>query len=187
MPPDLGAVVPQLFVDGAEVPEISRSVSSFVVHVTARRASATLEIAGPLPDADTFRVDVPATMLALMLTPQEECFNGHLTAVEARMQAGLAPSTVLTALGTAPDDSSGAATPLRFGVEIESGSVRRTRRGSTARCMSATPGLRRGSWVDLTTHDPPFDGFFQVVELWHRFDAVGGYRVEFVAKTRQSR
>jgi hypothetical protein len=187
MPPPFGASLPQVFIDGAEAPEVSRNVSSVVVHVTGGRASAKLEISGPLPDADAIRVDVPATALALMLTPDEECFNGHLTAVEARMPPAASPSTLLAAVGTAPRASSGPATPLRFGVEVESGTVYRNRRGSTARCVSSTPGLLVDGWVDLTTHDPAFDGSFQMVEAWYRFDAGRGFSVEFVAKARQSR
>ena len=182
MPPIAGARLPLLFIEGSEAEEISRNVSSVAVHVTRGRARAKVQIAGPLPDADSLRVDAPATTLALMLTPDEECFAGRLTAMEARMPPGARPSTVLLAVGHAPHGRPGPAVPLRFGVEIESGTVRRNRRGSRARCISATPGLRWGSWVDLTTHDPPFDGSLHVVELWYRFDAVRGFSVEFVAE-----
>ena len=182
MPPIPGARLPLLFIEGSEAKEISRNVSSVAVHVTRRRARAKVQIAGPLPDADSLRVDAPATTMALMLTPDEECFSGRLTAVEARMPSGAPPSTVLLSVGTAPHARPGPAVPLRFGVEIESGTVRRNRRGWRARCTSATPGLRWGSWVDLTTHDPLFDGSLHVVELRYRFDAVRGFNVEFVAE-----
>ena len=93
MPPIAGARLPLLFIEGSEAEEVSRNVSSVAVHVTRGRARAKVQIAGPLPDADSLRVDAPATTLALMLTPDEECFAGRLTAMEARMPPGARPSS----------------------------------------------------------------------------------------------
>ena len=57
----------------------------------------------------------------------------------------------------------------------------RSANGATARCVAATAELRYGSRVTLITGDPEFDGYFELTEVWHRFNTADGLRVEFVA------
>ena len=70
--------------------------------------------------------------------------------------------------------------PLRFGAEVESGSVRRGEQNSTTHFVSTTPTLRWRSPISVATPDPTFDGHFRVSELWYRFDATSGLEVEVI-------
>src|SRR5690606_34645551 len=126
--------------------------------------------------------DIESNRLEIALLADEVFFSGHLTALETRISPNSAPRTILLATGTAPDGASLPAIPLRFGAEMESGSVHRTAQAWTAHGVCGALELRLNSQIDVTTHDPAFDGQFRVIELWHRFDASSGGTVEFIAE-----
>lgn len=180
MPPPTG-VVPLILLDGLLAPEINRNLSSFTVHVLDGEATAEVGVSGPFPGVRAI-LSVPTTSLAVQLAADEACFTGPITGVETRIPpTGAPPVVALFAEGKAPTDEHGPAMHMRFGSDIEWGSVRRDRDSSTARCVSIAPHLRWGSRIDLRTGDANFDGSFRVVELWYRFDTSRGFSVEFVA------
>ncbi|MGZ8705740.1 MAG: hypothetical protein ACXWYB_13895, partial [Aeromicrobium sp.] len=129
--------VPQLFVNRAPAPGLTSSLVSMVVHVVEGRATAEVRIVSPLKPPMP-RIGVTATTLAIDLPSGGRVFSGKLTQIETRMEEDAAPSKVLYARGTAPDGASDSAVPLRIGVELVSGSVRRSADGATARCVAAT-------------------------------------------------
>ncbi len=174
------SLIPQLVVNGAPALRLSSSLESMVVHVAEGRATAEVRVRSPL-DSPTPRVGVEATRLAIDLPRGGRAFSGKLTHIETRMEEGAAPSKVFHARGTASDGASDSAVTLRIGAELVSGSVRRSAESATARGVATTVQLREGSRVTLITGDPEFDGDFEVVEIWHRFDTALGLRVEFRA------
>jgi hypothetical protein len=169
-------------VDGASDPHLARDLVAVVVHVLEDgRATAEVEVLGGVTQSDDRPVEVETSRLSVYEPSGDTLFEGHISEIEVRMPEGGPPSTVLYADGDAPLGMPGPVVPLHVGREIRSGSVRRRAGGSTARCVAVVPGLRPGSRVDLVTvPDPGIGGEFEVVEVWHRWDARGLW-VEFVA------
>lgn len=180
MPPEAYAA-PQVVISRVGRRQLIPNLTSLVVHVSAARATAEAQILGRLDDMPSNRAAIEAERLAVVLPPQEEIFSGWLTGVETRVLPAIGHATALFSAGTGPLGSSRPSVPLRFGAEVESGSVRRRAQGLTAQCTTSARGLLLGSRIDLTTFDPEFDGTFEVVEIWYRFDATDGLRVEFKA------
>jgi hypothetical protein len=180
MAPVRGAT-PRLFVNGAPSGELTRNLESLRVHVVDGQASAEVVLAGPVHDAlPTGTAAMGHTKLAIWLSDDEECFSGLIGEIEVRMLPDAGHRTVLFAAGTSPNGSELPRVPLRFGLEVESGSVRRRGQSSTAHVVSSALSLRWNSRVSLTTSDPTFDGHYLVVELWYRFDPAGSVKVEFI-------
>lgn len=171
---------PLLFVNGAPSGDLTRNLESLCVHVVDGQASAEVVLVGPAGDALAKAAAMETTNLAIWLCGEEECFSGPLGEIESRILPDGSHRTVLFASGAAPDGSELPRVPLRFGAEVESGSVRRRAQTSTAHVVSNALTLRWNSRISLATPDPTFDGPFQVVELWYRFDVVSGAKLEFI-------
>jgi hypothetical protein len=180
MPPEAYAI-PKVFISGVRHSEPIPDLTSLSVHISAAQATAEVRIVGGMDDVPSNRAEIEAKRLTIWLSPKEEIFSGWLTGVETRMLPSTGHTTALFAAGTAPGDSPGEKVHLRFGAEIESGSVRRRAQSLTAHCVTGARGLRWGSRIDLTTLDACFDGTFNVGEIWYRFDAASGLKVEFTA------
>jgi hypothetical protein len=173
-------VLPQLVVGGEPLPHLARDLVSMVVHDVAGRATAEVELSGSPEDPPRGGDDLGAT-LAVRLWAAGDVFAGSIVEIELRHDAAGAPSTILRAAGQPPDDVRASPLSLRFGHEIQTGSVRRRADGSTAHCVVGAERLSLATPVTLVTQTPDFDGPFEIVELWHRFDLTDGLRVEFVA------
>lgn len=171
---------PKLLVNGAPAGELTRDLESLCVHVARGHADAEVVVVGPVPDALSGGAAGEHTTLAIRLTAHEECFTGHVGEIETRMLPDFSHRTVLFAAGTSLDGSELPTVPLRFGAEVESGSVRRGAQNSTTHFVSTTPTLRWNSRVSVATPDPTFDGQFRVSELWYRFDVTRGLEVEVI-------
>lgn len=171
---------PQVSIDGAASSPLRTALSAMVVHVLAGRATAHFEVVGTVVDDVFTGLELGRTALAVHVSG-EQVFTGELIELETRTsQPGTPPLLVLGAEGIAPVEENGVV-ELRIGADLESCSVRHRSDGWTARGETHRLGLRSGSKVILATADLHFDGRFEVVELWHRWDATAGLRTEFVA------
>ena len=171
---------PQVSIDGAASTPLRTALSAMVVHVLAGRATAHFEVVGTVVDDVFTGLELGRTVLAVHVSG-EQVFTGALIELETRTsQPGTPPLLVLGAEGIAPVEETGVV-ELRIGADLESCSVRHRSDGWTARGETHRLGLRSGSKVILATADLHFDGRFEVVELWHRWDATAGLRTEFVA------
>lgn len=178
----LTPALPQVSIDGVASTDLRTALSAMVVHVLAGRATAHVEVVGTLVSdlVPGLGLGLGRTVLAVHVSG-EQLFTGELIELETRTSpSGAAPLLVLRAEGIAPLEETGVV-ELRIGADLESGSVQDRVDGRTARGLTPRLGLRRGSQVILTTADPHFDGPFEVVELWHRWDAAAGLRTEFLA------
>lgn len=174
-----GREIPQLVVDRALAPALSSRLVAMVIHVVGGRASAEVHLTGP-SDPSVTRVEVGTTRLAIRLPSGDKLFTGRIAEVETRMGEDASTTVVLFARGSAPTRDSDRVMPLRIGADLVSGSVRRGTEGASARGVT-TVQLRYGSRIRLLSDEAEFEGLFQVTELWSRFDAQRGLRVEFVA------
>lgn len=171
---------PQVSIDGVASTHLRTALSAMVVHVLAGRATADVEVVGTLVSDLVPGLQLGRTVMAVHVSG-EQLFTGELIELETRTSpSGAAPLLVLRAEGIAALEETGVV-ELRNGADLESGSVQHRVDGRTARGLTPRLGLRRGSTVILTTADPHFDGPFEVVELWHRWDATAGLRTEFLA------
>ena len=175
--------MPQVVLDGVPHRTMTRDLHAATVHAAAGQARGELVfVAQQLRQTG---VVLGRTSLGLRVD-DHDVFNGQVT--DAVLSAGsgagsrpAAPLLTLRASGPVATARSSRPRPLAFGREILSGSVRRRSTGLVARCVTSAVWLRCGSRVLLSTPDPEFDGEFRVRELWARFDAAQGVRVEFVA------
>ena len=176
-----GPVVPQVLIDDGEASELTSALVSMVVHAADSEATAEVCIVGSVSSSSR-RMSLGTTKLGIEVPGQGRLFSGLVEGLESRVDIGAATSSVVLAAGAAPDGSADPAVSLRTGRELLSGSVRRTADATTAHCLATTVNLRRGSPVTLLAADPDFSGDYRVTEVWYRFDAVDGLRVEFVAR-----
>ena len=171
---------PQVSIDGVASTHLRTALSGMVVHVLAGRATAHLEVVGTPVNEFVPGLELGNTVLAVHVSG-EQLFTGELTELETRTSpSGTPPLLVLRAEGIAPFEETGVV-ELRIGADLESGSVQHRADGWTARGLTHRLGLRSGSKVILATADPHFDGPFEVVELWHRWDVTAGLRTDFLA------
>jgi hypothetical protein len=177
-PPSYGAAVPQLLLDDVDVPELTRDLLSMLVHAANGESTAEVRVLGSVDS----RMELDTTELGIDVSAQRRLFSGRINAIESHHDADAPPSYVLMATGPAPDGSEGPSVTLRSGIELLSGSVRRTADAVTARCIAGPVDLCPGSPVTLVDGDPHFAGRYRVHEVWHRFDTAHGIRVEFVAR-----
>jgi hypothetical protein len=171
---------PQILVNGALAAELMRNLESLCVHVVDGQSSAEVVLVGVLPEVLWTAGAPEGANLTIRFSPDVECFSGLLREVEARTLPDLGHKTALFASGTSPEGSELPVMPLRFGAEADWGSLRRGAQSSTAHVVSTESSLRWHSRISLTTPDPAFGGQFEIVELWYRFDAVRGLKVELI-------
>jgi hypothetical protein len=179
--PPSGPGVPQVLIDDVEAAELTSALVSMVVHAANGEATAEVCIVGPVSSSSR-RMSLGTTLLGIEVPGQGRLFSGSVEGLESRIDIDGAPSSVVLAAGAAPDGRADPAASLRTGMELLSGSVRRTAGATTAHCLATTVGLRCGSPVTLLADDPDFTGDYRVTEVWYRFDAAHGLRVEFVAR-----